>query len=111
MKPITFLRLQMSESDGSPSNNRVMLFLLLTTVVLIVVGAALSSNLSIKIVIPIIPDSFATFIEWMAGILVGGSAVGKAANAYSEARAGASVTTKSVVERKEVSDVIPPGNQ
>lgn len=94
MKFFTFLRLQMSEPDGSPSNNRVMLFLLLTTAVLLVVGAAISSNLAIKITLPEIPASFADFIKWIAAILVGGTAVGKAATAYSDARTGANTVKK-----------------
>jgi len=98
MKLFTFLRLQMSEPDGSPSNNRIMLFLLLTTTVGLIVGAAISPNLKIVITIPEIPDSFASFIEWMGGILVGGTAIGKAATAYSDART------------KGASDVVPGGN-
>jgi len=110
MKPFTFLRLQMSEKDGSPSNNRVMLFLFLTSVALIIIGASISSNFSIKIVIPEIPESFASLVQWITLILVTGGAAGKAADAYSKARSGGSVTTKSIVERKEVSDVIPSSN-
>ena len=84
MKFFTFLRLQMSEPDGSPSNNRVMLFLLLTTVVGMLVGAAISPNLTIKITLPAVPESFANFIIWMGGILVSGGVLGKAAKAYSD---------------------------
>ena len=111
MKFFTFLRLQMSEPDGAPSNNRVMLFLLLTTVTGVVVGASISPNLVVTIEIPIIPESFARFIEWMAGILVGGSAVGKAASAYSESRTGASVTTSTSVVTKGAPDAVSTGNQ
>jgi hypothetical protein len=84
----TFLRLQMSEPDGTPSNNRIMLFLLLTTTISLIIGVAVSPNLKIVITLPVIPDSFANFIEWMAGILVGGTAVGKAATAYSTSKGG-----------------------
>lgn len=86
MKFFTFARLQMSEADGSPSNNRVMLFLLLTTVAGILIGVAISPNLSIKIVVPDVNESFASLVKWIAGILVTGGAAGKAATAYSASK-------------------------
>lgn len=89
---LTFIRLQLSEA-GLPSNNRVMLFLLLTTTAGILIGAAISPNLTVTITVPKIPESFASFIEWMTGILVGGTAVGKAATAYSDARTGKNVVS------------------
>jgi len=101
----------MSEPDGSPSNNRVMLFLLLTTTAGILIGAAISPNLSIKITVPEIPESFSRLVTWIAGILVTGGALGKAANAYSESRAGASVTTSTSVVTKGAPDAVSTGNQ
>jgi len=88
VKFFTFLRLQMSEPDGSPSNNRVMLFLLLTTVAGILIGVAISPNLSIKIVVPEVNETFSSLVKWIAGILVTGGAAGKAAVAYSESKKG-----------------------
>jgi len=99
----------MSEPDGSPSNNRVMLFLFLTTVVLIVMGASISPNLSIKIVIPVIPESFGDLVKWITVILVSGGAAGKAADAYSKARTGGTTTTSTstvtVADKKKEGEV------
>ena len=88
MKFSEFLQKQMSEPDGSPSNNRVMLFLFLSAVAGIIIGAAISPNLTIVIKIPEIPESFADLVKWICGILVTGGAVGKAVNAYTAKKEG-----------------------
>lgn len=88
MKFTEFIQKQFSEPDGTPSNNRVMLFLLLTTLAGILIGVAISPNLSIKIVVPEVNESFSSLIKWLAGILVTGAAAGRAASAYSDIRSG-----------------------
>lgn len=77
-----FLRGQMSEADGTPSNNRVMLFLFLTTVMLMLIGVAISPLFHIALKLPEIPASFETFVEIIVSVLVTGSVAGKGVNAY-----------------------------
>jgi len=84
MRLVEFLRGQMSEADGTPSNNRIMLFLFLTTVMLllltVVFAPVFRPGLVIKL--PDIPPSFETFVEYITVFLVGGSVLGKGVNAY-----------------------------
>jgi nitrate reductase NapE component len=83
MKPSEFIRKQLSESDGQPSNNRVMLFLFLTTIMIMVLTVTIVPIFKpVVIKLPDIPPSFETFVEWVVGILVFGSATGKGINAY-----------------------------
>ena len=83
MSPFKFLRLQMSESDGTPSNNRVMLFLLLTTFMLMIVAAGIPS---IGFKLPEIPSTLKDVIEWLSVFLITGGAAGKVVNAYKETK-------------------------
>lgn len=82
MNIFTFIRLQLSEADGQPSNNRVMLFLFLTTVMIMVLGVTFAPLFKITLSLPVIPPSYETFVEWLVGILVFGSATGKGIGMY-----------------------------
>lgn len=83
-KAMTFFKGQMSEADGTPSNNRVMLFLFLTTTMFLLLAVVFVPLFTTKIVlkIPEIPATFETFVEWITGILVSGSAIGKGFKAF-----------------------------
>lgn len=98
MKFTEFVRKQMSE-NGEPSNNRVMLFLFLTTVMLLVVAVEIAPLFNRSLLLPNVPPTFETFVEWVAGILVFGSAAGKGINAYKDK--GQSMSTV----KTEVTDV------
>lgn len=83
MKFMEFVRKQMSE-NGEPSNNRVMLFLFLTTVMVLIVAVVFAPLRGVTLKLPEVPPTFETFVEWVAGILVFGSAAGKGINAYKD---------------------------
>jgi len=105
-----FFRRQMSEG-GEPSNNRVMLFLFLTTIVLMVVAVVVAPVFrpDIKLVLPDIPPTFETFVEWVVGILVFGSAAGKGINAYRDKGVPSTlVKSETITETKGATNEIPP---
>lgn len=73
MRLTEFVRRQLSEPDGSPSNNRVLLALLIVVMLALLVAAAGHGGWKL----PEVPASLETFVEWTGGILVGGSVLGK----------------------------------
>lgn len=79
----------MSEADGTPSNNRVMLFLFLSTVMLLLIvvtfAPVIRPGLAVKL--PDIPPSFETFVEYITAFLVLGAAAGKGIKAYADTKA------------------------
>jgi len=101
MKFSEFIRRQMSE-NGEPSNNRVMLFLFLTTVVLMVVGVTIAPLFKpvAPVVLPVIPPSFESMVEYVTFFLVGGGVLGKGVNAYRDRGVTSTTTTATSTETK-----------
>jgi hypothetical protein len=94
MKFTEFLRRQMSE-NGEPSNNRVMLFLFLTTVVCMVLAVTVAPLFkpTVPLVLPVIPPSFESMVEYITVFLVGGGVLGKGINAYQNKGVASTTTT------------------
>lgn len=88
-----FVRRQLSESDGQPSNNRVMLFLFLTTVMALVLGVVFAPLFKRSLSLPTIPPSFETFVEIIVGTLVTGTLGGKVVNAVKDVKGAANAGT------------------
>ena len=104
-----FFKRQMSDSDGTPSNNRVMAFLILTTTMAMIVAATVAPAIGVLIgepkltfALPVIPDSFANLVEWLVTVLVSGVVLGHGVNAYRDVKSGSSSSSSSVTEKTEV---------
>jgi hypothetical protein len=73
MNILTFFRLQLSESDGTPSNNRVLLALMVVILLALLIVSSAHNGWKL----PEVPPSLETCLEWLGGILAGASTLGK----------------------------------
>jgi len=106
-----FLRKQMSE-NGEPSNNRVMAFMFMTSVMIMLLAVVLSPFFQMPTIkLPEIPESFTSFVEWVLGILITGTAAGKLVNAYKDKGvASTTTTTATSTEVKNPNGTDTPAN-
>lgn len=100
----------MSEENGTPSNNRVMLFLFLTTIMSLLILVVVYPLFVIKDSVPKLPEiptSLESLIEWVTGILVSGGVLGKATTVYSRKQelTGAPTSTTSTTTTTTESQV------